>query len=306
VSARDCRQRFLFEDAPVRGHWVHLTESWREAVHHQHLPDSAMSLLGETLAASNLLAAALKFTGTLTLQLSGSEGLLGVLVAQATNTGNFRGCATLSADAEPQFESLHAAPFVALVGQGNLIVSVEQGAGIAPWQGVVGLQGACLAQCLEKYFAESEQVPSALVLAANRDHAVGLLLQKMPGAEHDGEAAAGLAQEVWEELTMMLATVRTEELFELAPEVLLQRLFNERDIRLFEAESLQFRCRCDRSRVASMLASMGRAEVQAMVTEQGAITVTCEFCQQPYRFDAVDAEQLFVEPAALGAAHEIN
>jgi molecular chaperone Hsp33 len=306
VSARDCRQRFLFEDAPVRGHWVRLTDAWREAVQHQRLPDSARSLLGEALVASNLLAASLKFTGTLTLQLAGGEGLLGMLVTQATNTRNFRGCATLSANAEPQFESLHVAPFESLVSKGNLIVSVEQGAGLAPWQGVVNLQGACLAQCLEKYFAESEQVPSAMVLAANRDHAAGLLLQKLPGAERDGEAAAGHAIELWEELTMMLATVRTEELLELAPDVLLHRLFNERDVRLFEEESLQFRCRCDRSRVASMLASMGRAEVQAIVTEQSAITVTCEFCQQPYRFDAVDAEQLFVEPAALGTANEIN
>jgi molecular chaperone Hsp33 len=306
VSARDCRQRFLFEDAPVRGHWVRLTESWREAAQHQQLPDSAMSLLGEALVAGNLLAATLKFTGTLTLQLSGGEGLLGMLVAQATNTRSFRGCATLTANAQSQFEALPVAPFGALVGKGNLIVSVEQGAGIAPWQGVVSLQGACLAQCLEKYFAESEQLPSALVLAANRHHAAGLLLQRLPHAEQGGEAAAGRALEIWEELTMMLATVRTEELLELAPEVLLQRLFNERDIRLYEAESLQFRCRCDRARVASMLASMGRAEIEAMVAEQGAITVTCEFCQQPYRFDAVDAQQLFVEPAALGAGREIN
>jgi molecular chaperone Hsp33 len=304
VIDEDCRRRFLFEDTPVRGHWVRLTESWRESVRHQTLPDSAMALLGEALVASNLVAASLKFSGTLTLQLSGGNGLLGMLVTQATDTCNFRGCATLRANAAAT--AFDHAAFPALVGQGNLVVSVEQGAGNVPWQGVVSLQGTSLAQCLQNYFAMSEQLPSALVLAANRDCAAGILLQKLPGSQQEGEATAAHAHEIWEELVMMLATLRAEELLELSPSALLLRLFAERDIRLLDAEALQFRCRCERSRVAAMLASLGRAEVQSILTEQEGITVTCEFCQEPYQFDRVDAEQLFIEASAVEASREIN
>jgi molecular chaperone Hsp33 len=295
VTSTDRLRRFLFEDAPLRGHWVRLSRSWIEARQHQPLPGPVVSLLGEALAASTLLSASLKFTGTLTLQLGDSRGPVSMLVAQATDTRTFRGVAHVS-DAE----AAARAAFAELIDGGRLVVSVEQGGGATPWQGIVPLHGRSLSECLESYFAVSEQLPTAIVLAADEFQAAGLLLQKLPAPSLQGEAAAADALDLWEEATALLATVSPEELLGSAPEQLLASLFSDHDIRLLEGEPVRFACRCDRERVAAMLRGLGEQEVQSIVAEQGAVTVTCEFCFKPYRFDAVDAAGLFLPGTTPG------
>jgi molecular chaperone Hsp33 len=299
-DGNDRLRRFLFEDAPVRGHWVRLTRTWAEAREHQVLATPVMTLLGESLAATSLIAASLKFSGTLTLQLSGGDGPVTMLVAQATDAGTVRAVAhadSAAADALPRFQEL--------VGGGRLVVSVEQGEGVVPWQGVVPLQGDSLAACLESYFAVSEQVPTAIVLAADADNAAGLLLQKLPAPASVGEGEAASVQDVWEEAILLLATLRAEELLAWDVDELLRKLFGSRDLRLFDAEPVGFACRCSRGRVAAMLQAMGKAEVDSILAEQGAVTVTCEFCRRPYRFDAVDAASLFI-PGVPDAAPDLN
>jgi molecular chaperone Hsp33 len=287
VSGSDRLRRFLFEDAPVRGHWVHLSRAWIEAREHQVLPAEARNLLGEALAATTLLSASLKFTGTMTLQLGGSTGPVSMLVAQATDNRTMRGVAHVVEGADTA-----GLPFPELVKGGRLVVSVEQGERSPAWQGVVPLSGASLGRCLEDYFAASEQLPTAIMLAANEYSAAGLLLQKLPG--HEGEGGAVDTQELWEEVAAMMATLTAGELLELPPEKLLGNLFGMRDIRLFDAEPVSFACRCDRERVAAMLRGLGRDEVESIVAELGEVVVTCEFCRKPYRFDAVDAAELFL------------
>jgi molecular chaperone Hsp33 len=236
-----------------------------------------------------------------------------MLVAQATDALEVRGVAHVDAThAElgtyvENSAAIGAADaggmlFADLVGGGRLVVTVEQGANASPWQGIVPLDGDSLAQCLESYFAASEQLPTAIVLAADAHSAAGLLLQKLPVAAAQGEAAAALGYDLWDEASLLLSTLSAEELLALEPEELLQRLFGERDLRLFDGEAVHFACRCDRERVAAMLQGFGQQESESVVAEQGAITVTCEFCQRPYRFDAVDVAQLFLAGAAAGAA----
>jgi molecular chaperone Hsp33 len=296
VNSTDQLRRFLFEDAPLRGHWVHLSKSWLQAREHQPLPPPARALLGEALAATTLLSASLKFTGTLTLQLGGSRGALSMLVAQATDARCFRGVAHV---ADPV--AAEAADFNGLVAGGRMVVTVEQGANAPNWQGVVPLEGATLAACLQDYFAVSEQLPTAIVLAADESGAAGLLLQKLPSAAEQGEVAAAETQALWEEAVALIATLGHAELLGMDVEPLLKNLFGTHDVRLFEAEPVRFACRCDRERVAVMLRGLGREEVESILAEQGAVTVTCEFCQKPYRFDAVDAAGLFLPPSAPGS-----
>jgi molecular chaperone Hsp33 len=291
----DRLRRFLFENAPLRGHWVRLSASWQEAREHQQLPPAALALLGESLAAATLVSASLKFTGTLTLQLLGSRGALSMLVAQATDQRTLRGVAHVADDA-----ATRGTAFRDQIDGGRLVVSVEQGEGVAPWQGIVPLDGGSLADCLGHYFEVSEQLPTMLVLAANADAAAGLLLQKLPAPAAQGEAAAASAQDLWEEATALLGTLGAEELLAVEPELLLRRLFGAHDLRLFEAERVRFACRCDRERVAALLRGLGREEIESILVEQGEVTVTCEFCQKPYRFDAVDAARLFLPPSAEG------
>jgi molecular chaperone Hsp33 len=300
VTETDQLRRFLFQAAPVRGHWVRLSRAWIEAREHQALPPVALSLLGESLAAVALLSASLKFQGTLTLQLAGSTGPLSMLVAQATDSRTLRGVAHLAAAGAGD------TAFRELVSGGRLVVSVEQGNGITPWQGVVPLDGDTLAQCLENYFAVSEQLPTMIVLAANAETAAGLLLQKLPTPESEGEGAAAAIQDLWEEATALLVTLGPDELLACEPEELLRRLFGAHDLRLFDAEPVRFACRCSRERVAAMLKSLGQAEVQSILMEQGEVSVTCEFCQRPYRFDAVDAQGLFLSPSGVSETDSIN
>jgi molecular chaperone Hsp33 len=289
VSGEDRLRRFLFEDAPVRGHWVRLSRTWREAREHQALPLPVMSLLGESLAAVSLLANSLKFTGTLTLQLAGGQGRVSMLVAQAADTGSLRGFAHTDAAADSAGDS-----FQDLIGGGRLVVSVERGDGVVPWQGVVPLEGKTLSASLESYFAVSEQLPTVILLAADAAQAGGLLLQKLPAPEALGEGEAAGVQDVWEEVTALLRTLRPEELLAWNVDELLRKLFGNRDLRLFDGEPVHFACHCSRERVAGMLQGIGKPEVDSIIEEQGAVTVTCEFCQKPYRFDAVDATQLFL------------
>jgi molecular chaperone Hsp33 len=289
----DRLRRFLFEEAPLRGHWVRLSRTWIEAREHQPLPQPALQLLGEALAATTLLSASLKFSGTLTLQLGGGRGPVAMLVAQATDKRTVRGVAHLGEAPMPD-----PPEFAALIDGGRMVVSVEQGGDAPPWQGVVPLEGRSLAGCLENYFLVSEQLPTAIVLAADEQYAAGLLLQKLPAPAGEGEVAAAGTQDLWEEATALLATLRPAELLAFDSQPLLTNLFGAHDLRLFEGEPVRFACRCDRERVAAMLRGLGKQEVDSILAEQGAVTVTCEFCRQPYRFDAVDAASLFVPTGA--------
>jgi molecular chaperone Hsp33 len=252
-----------------------------------------------------LLAGSLKFEGTLTLQLRG-DGRVSMLVAQATSDLTLRGVVQLrqtdAADVDVALAaSSDTGDLRALIGNGQMIISVEQGDAPA-WQGVVPLDGASLAACLESYFESSEQLSTRFVFAANEQRAAGVLLQKMPGATGEGEAAAAQGQLVWEEAGLLLATLGGGELLAVEPQQLLPRVFAGHDLRLLDGDAVRFACRCSRERVARMLESLGGEEVQGILAEDGEVTVTCEFCKMPYRFDAVDVGRLFAGGASGGGA----
>jgi molecular chaperone Hsp33 len=185
------------------------------------------------------------------------------------------------------------------------VVTVERGAA-GPWQGIVPLDGDSLAHCLESYFANSEQLPTAIVLAANARQAAGMLLQKLPTPQPGGEAEEARIYDLWDEAMLRLRTVQADELLELSAEELLQRIFAGHTLRLFDGEPVRFACRCDRERVAAVLKSLGHAEIESILAEQGVVTVTCEFCQRPYRFDAVDAQRLFAPMTGANDSGAVN
>ena len=269
----------------MRGHWVQLGDAWRELHAHQQHPPAVEALLGECVTAAVLLAATLKFHGTLTLQLAGS-GRLALLVAQCSHDFRLRGMAR--AEAPPPAE----ADFRALVGDGRLTVTIEAEERAARYQGIVPLEGATLAASLESYFATSEQLPTRLALSADAHGAAGLLLQKLP-ASASGEARAAEVQHVWEELEAGVRRLPRELLLHGGVDAVLRSVFAAHDCRLFAPQPVRFECRCSAARVAGMLRALGRAELQAVLAEQGAVSVTCEFCQRQYRFDAIDVEGLF-------------
>jgi molecular chaperone Hsp33 len=299
VSEVDSLRRFIFEEAPLRGHWVRLQDSWAAAREHQAHPLAVRSLLGQTLAAASLLAATLKFKGTLTLQVH-STGSLSMLIAQATHEQQVRAMAQVREGAVVADDS----DFRSLVGEGRLVVTVDTQDDTPPWQGVVPLTGETLAASLEYYFEHSEQLATRLLLAADDQQAGGLLLQRLPAQA--GEASAAQWQVVWEEASLFMGTVAGPELLATPITTLLPLVFGEHDIRLFDATDVRYRCRCDRQRVGGLLRSLGEAESREVLAELGAITVTCEFCQKPYRFDVIDVEQLFAPVPLPTAGQSLN
>lgn len=284
----DGLRRFLFESHPLRGFWLRLEESWSAALEHQHYPPEVRRLLGEALAAAALLAASLKFDGTLTMQINGA-GPVHLLIAQSTHELGVRAVARFDKEGE-----IAGRGFRELLGEARLMVTLEGSDRAGNWQGIVPLVGDSLAKSLEAYFATSEQLPTRIVLAADSRRVSGLLLQKLPtSAGQAGEAAEGRIRELWDEIGLLLHTVQPDELLGTSPELLLPLLFADHDVRLFASQPVRFTCRCSLQRVSAMLRSLGEMEVRETLAEQGTVTVTCEFCQRPYRFDAVDVEQLF-------------
>ena len=292
-------RRFILERHPVRGFWIRLDGAWRELRSFHRYPLAVEALLGEAVTASLLLAATLKFQGTLTLQLAG-DGLVNLLVAQCTHEFVIR--AVARAD-----ESIDGAVnFRQLVGDGRLTVTIEAEERGARYQGIVSLEGASLAHCLENYFASSEQLPTRIALVADSTSTAGVLLQKIPGASAQGEALAAVSQGVWESLQSRLATLDAPLLRQGTAEQVLQRICAEHDCRLFQPSPVRFACRCSDGRVAGLLRSLGSAELRTILAEQGAVTVTCEFCGRPYRFDAIDVERLFTDGANPEAPRSLN
>lgn len=277
----DFVQRFHFSDSPVRGELVQLADSVEAVLERHRYPARVADLLAEALAASVLLANTLKFEGSLILQARG-DGPLQTLMVECNHRHELRGIAQLG---ESWSEAAASLPLGELFGQGQLSITIDPEQG-QRYQGIVPLDRGSLAACLEHYFEQSEQLPTRLWLAADGDTAAGLLLQVLPG--HDQGADADL----WPRLCQLTETVKKDELLGLPVSELLYRLYHEESVELHEAEAVCFQCSCSRERTEQVLLSLGEAELRGIIAEQGAIEINCQFCNQDYRFDPIDVEQI--------------
>jgi molecular chaperone Hsp33 len=276
-----------------------LEGAWRELRAHKEYPEPVRELLGQAVAASVLLAATLKFDGTLTFQLHGN-GAVKLLVAQCTHDFRLRAVANYEEAAVEGItcESLGGAAFRRLVGsEGRIVVTIESEERSRRYQGIVPLSGSSLADSLESYFASSEQLPTRVVLAADNERGVGVLVQKLPDPANYDESDM---KSVWEDAQRGIERLSTTDLLLRPVEELLKRGFSDHNMRLFKGAPVQFECRCSSGRVSSLLRALGEDEVRDVLKEQGAVTVTCEFCHRPYRFDAVDVEALFSDADRVG------
>jgi molecular chaperone Hsp33 len=304
---RDSLHRFLFEHFPIRGHLVHLDASWRALTEHREYPEAIRDTLGEAVVASLLLAATIKFDGVLSLQLQGA-GPVHLLLAQCTSGLGVRGLARFREDPEPEIFSHDIAD---LVGVGNLTVTLENDDGAQRYQGIVPITGDRMAESLQTYFENSEQLPTRLWLYADEHGASGMLLQRLPseggGASPDVAAADVAAiDDAWRRVQLIGETLTSEELRALPDAEILHRLFHEDDVRLYEPSPVYFRCRCSRERVSGMLQGLGEKETRSVLAERGEVEVRCDFCNRAYVFDAVDVEQLFNPGAASDVGGSVH
>lgn len=278
---KDCLQRFLFVDTYIRGALVSLDTSWQALLQPQSYPDVVQQLLGQLSAAGVLLSATLKFNGSLTIQTQG-DGPISMMVVECTTQRTLRGVAKWQHGIQPGNLSN-------LFGSAQLAVTLDTINSKSRYQSMIELEGDTLAQTVEKYLQQSEQLATTLLLAASHTQSVGLLLQKLPKPADIKNAN----DDNWNRISQLAATLTSKELMALNNQQILHRLFSEDNIQLFDPEPCRFYCSCSRRRVQNMLKSLGVNEIHQLLDDVGVIQVDCEFCGQQYTFDKVDTEALF-------------
>ena len=264
-----------------------MDDSWRSVIERHDYPEVLRNIMGELSAAAVLLAATLKLNGSLVLQIMG-KGAVKLLVVECSGDMKLRATAKWSGD-------LSQKSFSELVGDGQFAITLDPKDGGQPYQGIVALEGSSVAEVMQNYMSHSEQLETRLCLVADGQHAAGMLLQKLPESESIVLDVMPSDEDAWRRVGILADTLKPEELLSLPVHTILQRLFNEDDIRLFDAQRVTFFCSCSRDNVASMLKMLGREEVNSILEERETIEVFCEFCNQRYEFDKVDAEIIFVE-----------
>lgn len=283
-------QGFLLEDVNIRGALVRLGSTWRRIAALHRYPRELDELLGEGLAATVLLASGLKSQPSVSLQLQGA-GRLRLLLAQCTGGLRVRGMAQLAVG---EGEDRSAQP---LLGEGRLVVNLDTGQTKGFFQGIVPLVSTSLERCLERYFEQSEQLATRLVLRTTDERVAGLLLQVLPGRdEAAGRAAfAGVVENA--------ERVATADLAERPAEELLPVLFTEHSIRLFSARGVAHDCRCTPERLAGVLRMLGRDELDSMLTDDGHVELNCEFCNRSFRYDDAGVNAALSGGAPSAALH---
>lgn len=288
-------RRFLFEGLDIRGAIVRLDDCWQEMQANRNYPAPVAELLGGMAAVTALIAAQLKQPGRLTFQLRG-EGPISILVMDCDEQLRLRGMARSVPDIVP-------APAPVLLGAeqgGQLALTLDLPNARQPYQSIVPMVGASLAEIFEHYLEKSEQQASRLFLAADGERAVCLFLQKMPEADH--KDADG-----WHRISQLADTVKKAELLDLDYEDLLRRLFHEDiadgGLRVYEPQPVTYHCPDARAKVADTLLSLGRHEVEAILAEHGEIHVRDDICNRDYRFTAEDVAALFAPTAEPGKLH---
>jgi molecular chaperone Hsp33 len=289
--------KFTFKGAPVRGGLVRVADAWRQMVQLHDYPPAVTRLLGEMVAASTLLATNIKFNGALVMQVHG-DGPIKLMVVECQPDLAVRATAKIS---DERIDD--DAPLSSLInrsGQGRFAITLDPKdplPGQQPYQGIVSLDGETMADVLQAYMRQSEQLDTRLWLAANDEIAAGLLLQRLPGEDE----LARLDPDAWDRAGTLAQTLKTEELLQLPPEEVMRRLFWQESLEHYTPLTPHFACTCSRERIGRMLVSLGSEEVDSIITEQGSVTVTCDFCHRTYRFDPVDVAQLFAGGSTLEA-----
>jgi molecular chaperone Hsp33 len=255
---------FKFENNVAHGAIVELSEGVGAMLEHRRYAPQVRALVCEAMAAMPLLATHLRFEGRINLQFQG-DGALKMLVAQVDHQLQLRAMAKVSGEAEAGFAGLLHGGVLALMLEPN-------GDQRAASQASVPIEGNSLAEALQGYFTQSEQLPTLIRLAADGERLRAFMLQRLPLEDATG------TEEDWERLAIFAATLGEQELLQVDALTVLRRLFAEEELRTFEPRPVTVGCRCSRAGISRLLLSLGREECDSIVAEQGRIAVTCEFC----------------------------
>jgi len=297
---------FQLDSSGARGRLIRLGPAIDEILNKHDYPEPVLLLLGEAVALTAMLGAALKFDGKLILQTQ-SNGPVSFLVVHYSSPGHLRGYASYNREAVKKAANGGTGP-ERMLGEGHLAMTIDPGAGMERYQGIVALTGGTLTDAAHEYFDRSEQIPTFIRIAVARQYTAasktdgsrwswrggGLMVQKLtaeggrPQGEQLSHSAEAFAEDDgWRRASALARTVEDHELLDpaLAPERLLYRLFHEENVRVFDASQLDAQCNCSRQRVETILDQFSAEDLEGMA-DGNVITVTCEFCNTNYKFDA--------------------
>jgi molecular chaperone Hsp33 len=302
--SRDTLQKFIFDNAAVRGEFVELSDTWRDILQRADYPKPVKTLLGEMLAAAALLSANLKFNGAIVMQIHG-DGPVRLLVVECDSELRLRATAKMADDVAVA-DDASLSTLLNAHGKGRFVITLdplEKMPGQQPYQGIVPLDGEDMASVIENYMLRSEQLDTRLWLAADDSVSRGLLLQKLPRHSGKDDQSVQMSEaddlETWNRAVMLGSTLKQEELLSTDIQTLMKRLFWEETIRVFEPAHPQFHCSCTREKVGNMLKMLGHEEIDSALAELGQLAIHCDFCGKHYAFDKVDCAQLFVSDAPV-------
>lgn len=298
--SKDSLVRFLFDNQDVRGAWVSLDQSMLDILKNQpDYPSAVRDNLVQCIAASTLLSTVIKFEGLLSLQARG-QGDLQLLMAETTHNLDIRGIARMASSGKSieKIGEKNKQSLTSLLGSGHLVVSIEPTNG-QNYQGYVPLNGVNLAECLQYYFQQSEQLDTYFHIANDGAKVTALMLQRLPVADAKDSGLKQKAENFWEHCMQLVHTLGDEELLSNDYQTILHRLFHDETTRVYDPQTIRFKCRCSRERTEKALRSIGQEEVESLIKEDGEIRVDCEFCGTDYVFDEQQALALF-DPPVIG------
>ena len=276
---------FLLPQRGVRGFAVTLSEQLDSMFGWRDYPPDVATQLGQALAATPLLAADMHQEGRFNLQFQG-QGPLKLLVTQIDDSLQLRGMAKHAPSAEGDFQ--------ALFGGGLMAALLEPRRGDNRYQAVVEVLGLELSEALQIYFARSEQTQTMIRLAAGPDKLAGVMLQRLPDGEDRND-------DHWHHVYSFFKTVSGDDLLRWDSADFLSRVFAEDEVRVFDPRPVQLRCQCSHAQISAMLLGLGRDEVDAVIADQGAVEITCEFCGRQYHYSPAEAHALFQAETQDGA-----
>lgn len=280
MAQHDQLHRYLFENYAVRGELVTVSGSLQHILENHDYPQPVKMILGELLVATSLLTATLKFAGDITVQLQG-DGPMSLAVINGNNRQEMRGVARV------QGEVPEDADLKTLIGNGYLVITIAPEEG-ERYQGVVGLEGDTLAECLEDYFMRSEQLPTRLFIRTGvvdgKAAAGGMLLQVLPAQDTQAND--------FEHLATLTDTIKLEELTTLPANDVLWRLYHEEEVTLYDPQDVVFKCTCSRERCAGALRTLPDEEIDSILAEEGEIDMHCDYCGNHYLFNSMDIAEI--------------
>ena len=289
--------------ATMHGRLVRLGPVVEDIISRHDYPVPVGTLLGECLALTAALAGGLKFDGVFTLQIQ-TKGPVPLVVADATSSGELRGYAEFDAQKLPSPEAIAAAPVPTLLGKGHMVFTVDMGPDKDRYQGMVEISGDNLTACAHHYFRQSEQLDTAIMLAASRRQADNtdptwsagaLMLQRLPEIEGD-PLSSDDGDDPWRRAMMLLSTGTDDELLDaqLGADLYLHRLFHQEGLVLQTPRPWVRACRCSADRMQTALRALPVEDRDDIVVD-GSIEVTCQFCNETRIFDPETLDQRAAE-----------